>query len=288
MLFSFSTVTWLIVVFIISATSPQARAQSGPQLTVGPEDSWASSIAYVTVDEMVIEMNIQSNGQLAHFNLEDPKNVKRASIRSERDVTCFFLMNWEDRTLALYNRSGASPVSFSFSTNKKLSQAYESAKVLYCYDSTKEKASDDTFTVFVDNASGMKDLVRIKARQPSAQDAERVSEKEAVEGKQMKELYAVIDLRDSYPELRKSVLSIALVRAPTAPRQYFWNNAFPRNMCTALWTPNRGERFYVGRQLCFNSPKDVLRFTCYRAVDSQSARKNWQSTKWMTDFFSLG
>ena len=287
MLFSFSAVISLTIVYVISTTSPQVRAQPGVQSAAGPEDSGSSSIAYVTVNEMVIEMNVPSSGQLTPFDLEYPIKVKRASIRSEREITCFFWTKWEDRTSSTNGRGVILPISMPFSTDKDLLRAYSSANVLYCFDSTEEKASDDTFSIFVENASGMKDLVRMKARQPLAQDAERVSDEAATEGKQMKDLYAVLDLRESYPELRKSVLSIALVRAPTAPRQFFWNNAFPRNMCTALWTPNRGARFYFSRQLYLNTPRDLLRFSCYRAIDSQSARRNWQSTQWMTELFGL-
>lgn len=287
MLFSFSAITSLVVVYAIATASSHASAQTGSEPTTGLEDDGSSSIAYVTVDEMLIEMNVPTSGQLTPFDLEDPIQVKRASIRSDRDITCFFWTKPEYRSSSVSTRGVILPISRSFSTDEKLLRAYNTANVLYCYDSTGEKASDDTFTVFVENVSGMKDLVRLKARQRSAQDANRVNEETAIDGKEMKDLYAVLDLRESYPDLRKSVLSIALVRAPTVSRQFFWNNAFPRNMCTALWNSNRGARFYIDRLLYLNPPKDVLRLTCYRAVNTRSARRNWQNTMWITNFFNL-
>lgn len=286
MLFSFSAVTSLVVVYVIGTASSHASAQTGSESTTGLENDGSSSIAYVTMDEVLIEMNVPTSGQLTPIDLEDSIRVKRASVRSDRDITCFFWTNREYGNYSISTRAVIFPISRPFSTDKKLSRAYNFANVLYCYDSTEEKASDDTFAIFVENASGMKDLVRVKARQRSAQNANRGSEEEAIDGKEMKDLYAVLDLRESYPDLRKSVLSIALVRAPTVPRQFFWNNAFPRNMCTALWTPNQGVRFYIGQLLYFVEPRDVLRFACYRAVDSQGARRNWQNTMWMTNFFN--
>ena len=284
---SFFAIVPFIIISITAIILPQARSQSWPQHELESEENRTSSVAYITIDEDTIEMNVQTNGQLAKYDLELPISVEKASIRSERDITCFFWTGWTDRATAVYNRGTVRPISASFSTNEKLTQFFAPARMLYCYDSVSERDSDDTFTIFVENESGMKDLMRLKARQSTKSYTESEDEEVIVEDTKMENLYAVLDLREPYPDLRSRVISLSLVRAPTAPRQFFWNNAFPRNLCTTLWSSNRGARFHKGRPLYLMSPKDLLRITCYRAIDSENARRNWQKTRWMTDPFAL-
>ena len=262
---------------------PEARAQSSSQHGSDQDNDGASNVAYITIDEDTLEMNVKTNGELAQADLELPTRVKKASVRSERDITCFFWMGWSERATVRYNHQLLRPVSSSFSTGEKLSESFSFAERLYCYDSTNERESDDTFTLFVENVSQTNDLVRLKARQSAKPNLSADDEPTRAQDKKMENLYAILDLREPYPDLRKGVISLSLIRSPTAPRQFFWNNAYPRNMCTALWRSNRGGRFHAAQPLYLAAPEDLLRITCYRAIDSESARQNWMRTRWMID-----
>ena len=286
---SFSSVLLYFLTYLIEATTPSlAQLPNEFNANSNADDHDGTSTARISVSGDPVDITIPSDGSLVYHQFNYPNLVEYAwVISSERDTTCFFWMTHEDRAMMMDNFRDVSATSESFSSGQHLRVGFPFATRLYCYDSTAEKASDDTFTIFTENGDGMIDLVRVRARQNVASTAPaephgRKTERQGRKKEKMQSLRAVLDLRESHPQLRTNAVAVSLIRAPTAPRVYFWNSGFARIFCTVLWQASEGARFTIEKKLVFREPRDLLRFTCYRATTSEEANGNWANTEWMT------
>ena len=179
-----------------SAIPNAENTDAGTDAAIPADDS--TNTARVTYNgDQVVYLQLPPNGDLVYEELAQ-LDIDNAMVHADASVRCFF---WRQDRADIFKNYGNNYLSWSFS--KVLRQPFSHAERLYCYDNTADKtdAGDDgeegTFTLFVENRRGQKELVRVRV--PGGQ----------VSG----ELDLVAD-RDVDPELRINVIRAALVDVP--------------------------------------------------------------------------
>ena len=259
---------------ITKATAQHPASESNDEPIISDD---ATLIARISInDRDQIHLRLPTDGSLTHRKLP-AIDISSASVSifaaddnedtASTDATCFF---WH------HNRRGNAMsddfVSPAFRPGEPLPNAYPRAERLYCYDSTRDRADNDVYALFLENLAGQRDLVRLRL-----QDEERS--------------YGVLELRDVGSELGVNVRKAALVAGPALPENEDVDvdvneteaeteiddadvaSRFPAglaakpflNYCFALWEPGSKRFFTAANGVAFFPYKTLERIYCYKA-----------------------
>ena len=168
-----------------------------------------------------------------------------------------------------------------------LSRAYLRAERLYCYDSTRDRAANDVYALFLENRAGQKDLVRLRLR-----DGDRgygLLDLEAESADADADADTDTDARPVPPGLRVNVRKAALIAGPVLPERATGAGGGAAdgpttreassvhhpatefspvpflNYCYALWEPGAKRFFTAANGVAFFPYKTLARIYCYKA-----------------------
>ena len=142
-----------------------------------------------------LEISVDTNGELASVELPERMQIREAILtgegeKKEADVTCFFY--WEKDDSHTQTVSRAFRVYRPFHASKGPIKDFYTRQML-CYYDGGNAAKANTFTLFIENAQGQNELVRLEI------------------GTRLKP--AVLELRETHPHLCAGT-KVALVGLP--------------------------------------------------------------------------
>ena len=148
-----------IFLAILSASATAAVIQQ-EDAGVGEPNSTGSGGKLVNVmmnDHAPIDISVPSDGSLAYVYLDQLTDVTAATVHSDIAATCFFWRYRKDygangdisfrTTSGTFSSGPRSPNDILIPRDGWLS-VFSDAERLYCFDSTREDADGDTFTLF--------------------------------------------------------------------------------------------------------------------------------------------
>ena len=136
--------------------------------------------------EHYVEISVDTNGELASFELPERLQIEEATVlrqgeeegEESLDVTCFFY--WERDTSHGFLVSNVFRMHKPFNGWRHLTKDLYTHQVL-CYHDAADRANGNTFTLFIENAQGQNEFVRLQV------DDSQTS--------------AALDLRTTHPDL---------------------------------------------------------------------------------------
>ena len=270
--------TFIFALFILSVS---AQTDSGPETVDRAGSDSSDNSVDVTINGFdVITMSLRADGQPSSHDLPRDE-IGLASVQSidpSRQATCFFV--YEYGSQASWGAPQYTSISASFTTDLGLSQPFQRATHVYCYDSTADSAADaldDLFIVFMKNAQGIARLARIRLGVTVGEADEY--EADLADDAEMGSL----DLSTmGDPDLGPATVRATIIRLPSTPERYFEDvpDSFalefvPAAFCVSKLMSGRRLPFYLDDSIAFLKPRSVTRLVCYKTDNSQAALKVW-------------
>lgn len=238
--------------------------------------STTSEVAVSMSNHPAVNININSNGDLAYESLLSSPYITNALIRNNDHATCFFWRLSHDSKFASHPFTQSQPLLLSFGT----------AERLYCFDNAADSTAasfadvvdddDDgmhSFVLFLEYADGQQKLVRLSIENDNDNNNDNV------DYNKIQNAYAEAQIGPG-TEIGNPIAA-ALVGVP--PADYLMSSGPAHSHCICYFVP-RGQRLTQGAFLKsvttrtnarLNESEAYESVVCFKDFFDREARSQW-------------